>query len=66
MTHTEFATALQTWRRNVARLSQPQAAEYLGVGLSTYRQWEYGLHKPNHPEHVLRIIGYNEQTTQDT
>lgn len=43
---TTLPERLKAWR-SARQLSQPKAAQSLGVEVSTYRKWEYGLRHPS-------------------
>jgi transcriptional regulator with XRE-family HTH domain len=51
-------------RRLELKLSQPKAAELLGVEFSTYRKWEWGIIAnplPKHREKIIEFLGYHPE-----
>lgn len=48
----ELSEALREWR-DCMQMTQPEAADKLGVGLRTYKGWELGENAPH--EKILRL-----------
>lgn len=49
------AESLRAWR-SYDGCTQAQAADWMGVPLRTYQEWEQGRHVPSQPGPVLKLL----------